>query len=156
MFEIAGKKIGKVALLASFIAASTINFSTHAEQYVIDDKGKHAFIQFKVSHLGYSYVIGTFPDFEGSINYDAANLSEASVKIDIDTTTVDSSHADRNKHIRSGDFLDVGNFPTATFVSTSYAEQSDGTGTLVGDLTLHGVTKPVEIKTNKIGEGKDP
>ncbi|NKB63054.1 MAG: YceI family protein [Gammaproteobacteria bacterium] len=138
------------------IVVSTMNVPGHADKYVIDDEGKHAFIQFKVSHLGYSYVIGTFPDFEGVIDYDSANPSNASVQIDIDTTTADSSHAARNRHIRSADFLDVANFPSATFTSTSYIEQGDGTGTLVGDLTLHGVTKSIEIKTNKIGEGKDP
>jgi polyisoprenoid-binding protein YceI len=128
----------------------------YAADYKVDTSGKHAFIQFKVSHLGFSYVLGDFPDFGGSFSYDTEEPNASKVEINIDTTTVDTRHAKRNVHIRGEDFLNVKKFPTATFTSTSYAEEGGGSGVLTGDLTMHGVTRPVSIQLTKIGEGKDP
>ena len=151
------KKISTYKLKAAFILllGSILSGPVMAADYTIDSAGKHAFIQFKVSHLGYSNLLGDFPDFTGSFTYDADDPNSATVNVNIDTTTVDTRHAKRNTHIRGTDFLDVKKFPTAKFVSTSYQE-SDGAGTLTGDLTLHGVTKSVDIAVTKIGEGKDP
>ena len=140
------------ALIMGLLSASSIQ----AADYRIDSGGKHAFIQFKVSHLGYSFVLGEFPDFTGSFTYDAENPNDSKISIEIDTTTADTRHSERNRHIRGSDFLHVKKYPEATFVSTSYEEGPDGKGTLEGDLTLHGVTRPVTIETNKVGEGKDP
>lgn len=66
------------------------------------------------------------------------------------------AHAERDKHLRSADFLDVNQYPEAQFVSTSYTPNGDGTATLDGELTLHGVTRPISIAVEKIGEGQDP
>lgn len=146
----------KSALLSGVMLSSGFAIGqAHADEYMIDTKGKHAFIQFKVSHLGYSYVLGDFPDFTGSFNYDPDNPAESSASVTIDTTTVDTRHAERNVHIRGTDFLNVKKFPEAQFISTSY-EETGGGGILTGDLTLHGITKPVSIEITKIGEGKDP
>ena len=147
----------RTALLTTALAIGLLAVSsTQAADYRVDSGGKHAFIQFKVSHLGYSFVLGEFPDFTGSFSYDAENPGASKISIDIDTTTADTRHAERNRHIRGSDFLDVKKYPEAKFVSTSYEEGADGKGTLEGDLTLHGVTRPVTIQTNKVGEGKDP
>ncbi len=143
-------------LIGGICAGLLLTGSVNAADYEIDEAGKHAFIQFKVSHLGYSYLLGDFPDFSGTFTYDSDNPNASSVNVEIDTTTVDTRHAKRNVHIRGSDFLDVSEFPTATFASTSYQENGGGSGILTGDLTLHGVTKSVEIAVNKIGEGKDP
>ncbi|MGI9317811.1 MAG: YceI family protein [bacterium] len=148
-------KVRLLAKITGMVLAGTMAL-THAAEYEIDVSGKHAFIQFKVSHLGYSFVLGDFPDFGGSFIYDADDPTASSVKVDIDTTTVDTRHAKRNVHVRGGDFLDVKNHPTAAFVSTSYEENGGGEGKLNGDLTLHGVTRPITIEIKKIGEGKDP
>lgn len=69
---------------------------------------------------------------------------------------MDSNHAERDKHLRSDDFLDVSKFPEAKFVSTSFVEGSDGKAKLKGNLTLHGVTKEVELDVTHVGAGKDP
>lgn len=137
------------------LSAAVATGSAQAAEYQIDTKGKHAFILFKVSHLGYSYVLGDFPDFTGSFIYDSDNPSASSATVNIDTTTVDTRHAERNIHIRSTDFLDVKKFPEAQFVSTSY-EETGGGGILTGDLTLHGITRPVSIEITRLGEGMDP
>lgn len=139
-------------LAVSMLASGIVN----AAEYEVDTGGKHAFIQFKVSHLGYSYVVGEFPDFDGTFNYDSDNPAASTVNIEIDTTTVDTRHAKRNVHIRGKDFLNVKKFPRATFASTSYEETGGSNAVLIGDLTLHGVTQPVTVNMTKIGEGKDP
>ena len=73
----------------------------------------------------------------------------------IETASIDTGHAERDKHLRSPDFLDVKKFPTASFVSTGYEGDADG-GTMKGNLTLMGVTKPIAMAVKKVGEGDDP
>ncbi|MDN7124707.1 YceI family protein [Pseudidiomarina sp. 1APP75-32.1] len=148
----------KKLLLAAAVSAALSGAlgQAQAADYAIDIEGQHAFIQFKISHLGYSYLLGEFTDFDGSFSYDESNPGAASVQVTIDTSSIDSNHAERDKHLRSDDFLAVDEYPQARFVSTSYTPNGDGTGTLAGDLTLRGVTQPIEIAVNEIGAGPDP
>ena len=127
-----------------------------AADYVIDTKEAHAFIQFRVQHLGYSWLYGRFNDFSGKFSYDEAASEKASIEVTIKTKSVDSNHAERDKHLRGKDFLDVDKYPEAKFVSTSYTPGNDGKGVLKGELTLHGVTKAIEIEVETIGAGEDP
>lgn len=127
-----------------------------ADDYKIDSEGMHASINFRIQHLGYSWLYGRFNDFNGKFSYDEAKPEASKIEVTIKTTSVDSNHAERDKHLRSGDFLEVEKFPEAKFVSTAYKPNGDGTGTLTGDFTLKGVTKPLEIKVREIGGGKDP
>lgn len=143
------KKLTTTGIIS--IGLLVMSFSASAADYMIDNKGMHAFIQFRVQHLGYSWLYGRFNDFEGKFSYDKDKLEDAKVEVTINTASVDSNHAERDKHLRSEDFLHVEKFPQAKFVSTAF----DGK-TLKGNLTLLGVTKPVEIAVEKIGEGKDP
>ncbi len=144
--------------LSVFALAATVLLSSQAfaEKYIIDTKGSHAFIQFRIQHLGYSWLTGRFNTFEGSFDYDENNPDKATVMVEIDTASVDSNHAERDKHLRGDDFLDVEKYPTAKFVSTSFSEKGDGTAVLEGNLTLHGVTKPVTIDVEHVGHGEDP
>ena len=144
--------------LLNVLAASVLtvglfgaSLSAQAADYAFDKKGAHQFIQFRVQHLGYSWLYGRFNDFDGTFSYDEKDPKSAKVSVTIDTSSVDSNHAERDKHLRSPDFLDVEMFPEATFESTAF----DGTK-LTGNLTLHGVTKSIDISVEKIGEGKDP
>ena len=145
-------------LIASAIAASVFSLAAQvqAADYDIDKKGAHAFVQFRVKHLGYSWLYGRFNDFDGSFTFDEKDPGKNKVKVTVDVTSLDSNHAERDKHLRSDDFLDAAKYPTATFVSTSYKPTGDNTADLTGDLTLHGVTKPITIKVEHIGAGKDP
>jgi polyisoprenoid-binding protein YceI len=128
-----------------------------AENYVIDTKGMHASINFKIKHLGYSYLLGRFNDFGGTFTFDEANPANSKVDVTIKTTSLDSNHAERDTHLRGDKFLDAGKFPTATFKSTKITKGDDaGEFIVVGDLTLHGVTKPVTIEVESIGAGPDP
>ncbi|TXH67407.1 MAG: YceI family protein [Thiothrix sp.] len=146
-------------LLASSILALGLLGSTaiaQADDYTIDSENMHAFINFRIQHLGYSWLYGRFNDFSGNFSYDEAKPETAKVEVSVKTTSVDTNHAERDKHIRSKDFFEVEKFPEAKFVSTAYKPNGDGTGTLTGDLTLKGVTKPLEVKVHEIGAGKDP
>jgi len=127
-----------------------------AANYVIDKQGQHAFVNFKISHLGYSWLYGTFRDFDGSFSFDAAKPEASSVKVSLNTASVDSNHAERDKHLRSADFLNVDKYPTATFESTKVTSTGEGTFDVAGNLTLNGVTRPVVVAARFIGEGKDP
>ncbi|RON07436.1 hypothetical protein BK659_17995 [Pseudomonas brassicacearum] len=127
-----------------------------AAEYTIDKEGNHAFVDFKISHLGYSFIHGTFKDWSGTFNFDAKAPEASKIDVVLKTASVDTSHAERDKHIRTPDFLDAAKFPEAKFVSTSVKSTGEKTADVTGDLTLHGVTKPVVIKATFNGEGKDP
>jgi polyisoprenoid-binding protein YceI len=127
-----------------------------AADYVIDKKGQHAFVTFKISHLGYSWIYGSFKDFDGSFSFDATNPEASKVKVNLKTASLDTNHAERDKHLRGEDFLNVSKFPEATFASTAVKSTGTGTADISGKLTLNGVTKPVVVAAHFIGEGKDP
>ncbi len=146
------KRVLGAALVAAALAFT--GTAGQAADYTIDSG--HSFVQFKISHIGVSWMIGTFETVSGSFTFDSEAGPEAqSIAVEIDTASVDTNHAERDKHLRSADFLNVDAYPTATFVSTGYVGDAAG-GTLTGDLTLHGVTKPIAIAVSKVGEGKDP
>jgi len=141
-------------LIAALISATT--FSAQAANYVMDTKKAHAFIQFKISHLGYSWLLGRFNTFTGQFSYDEKNPSASKVMVEIDTSSVDSNHAERDKHLRSDDFLHVDKFPKASFVSTGFRVMGGGMAQLMGNLTMKGVTRPLAITVRNIGQGNDP
>ncbi len=138
--------------LALIMASST----SFAAKYDFDIEGQHAFIHFKIQHLGFSWLLGDFKKFNGHFNYDEANKSASDVHVVIETASIDSNHAARDKHLRDEDFLNVKKHPKATFDSTFYSENADGSGTLKGKFTLNGVTRDIAIKTQKVGGGDSP
>ncbi|TMO08976.1 YceI family protein [Pseudoalteromonas sp. S558] len=146
----------KLLLSTAVSAAMMLSVTTaSAADYVIDTKGAHAFVNFKIKHLGYSWLHGRFNTFDGKFNYDAKNPNASQIMVNIDTTSLDSNHAERDKHLRGKDFLNVDKYPTATFKSTSIKFESDS-GEVTGDFTLHGITKTITFEIEKIGEGNDP
>ena len=149
--------IKSTALTLAIAAASfTLPSVVHAADYVIDTEKAHAFIQFRIKHLGYSWLLGRFNDFNGTFSYDEAKPGASKVEVNIKTASIDSNHAERDKHLRNKDFLDVGKFPEARFISTGYKESANKTAVLSGNLTLHGVTRPITINVSPVGHGADP
>ena len=142
-------------LCGLFLAGALMTSPAMAADYKIDIPGQHAFITFKASHLGYSFIVGGFNDFDGSFSHDASNPGASTAQVTIQAASIDTNHAERDKHLRSDDFLDVSNHPTITFESTGYSAGADG-DKLTGNLTMHGVTKEIVIDVRHIGEGKDP
>ncbi len=127
-----------------------------AERYLIDTRGAHAFVQFRIPHLGYSWLYGRFNEFEGEFTFDPDNPSNSSVEVTIQTASVDSNHERRDNHLRNEDFLTVDEHPEAHFRSTSFNHVEGDTYKLIGDLTLLGHTREVEIDVEHIGAGEDP
>lgn len=126
------------------------------EIYNFDTEGQHAFIEFRIKHLGYSWLYGRFNEFGGNILLDRESAANSSVTVEIDTASVDTNHAERDKHLRGKDFLNADEHPKATFVSTKVVPEGETIGVIEGNLTLNGVTKPVEITVEEIGHGPDP
>ncbi|ADZ92515.1 YceI family protein [Marinomonas mediterranea] len=132
-----------LAIASLVLAAGAAN----AADYTIDPG--HSFVTFEIGHLGVSKTVGRFNDITGEFTYEGEKSGSA--ELTIQSASVDTNHEARDKHLRSPDFLDVKQFPTITFKSTSFNGNE-----LEGELTIHGVTKTVEFDVEKIGEGKDP
>lgn len=143
---------GVCMLLFAIFVSSNAN----AAQYIIDKPGMHAAINFKIKHLGFSWLTGRFNDFDGTFTYDGKNPATSKINVKIDPASIDSNHAKRDKHLRGKDFLDVEKFPSASFKSTRVEQTASGKFKVTGDLSLHGVTKSIVIDAEAIGEGKDP
>ena len=126
------------------------------EHYQIDTRDAHAFITFKIQHLGFSWMEGRFDRFSGNFDYDAANPANNHVRVDIDVDSINTNHAVRDKHLRSAKFFDVDKYPKATFESTGWEQQGDGKATLKGKFTLRGVTRDISINVTEMGAGNDP
>jgi len=144
----------RLLLIAGLILP--LSLAQAAEHYVIDTKGMHAFITFRIQHLGYSWLEGRFNRFSGDFDYDESDPANNRVKVDIDVASLDSNHAERDKHLRDERFFDVDKFPRAGFVSSAWIDHGDGTATLQGTFTLRGISKPVTIEVRQIGAGPDP
>lgn len=142
-------------LLACSVYASSLLVAANvsAADYKIDPS--HTFIEFQTSHLGFSLLNGRFNTFSGSFQWDENNPEASSLTITIQTDSVDSNWAERDKHLRGEEFLNVEKYPEATFKSTGYTGSADQ-GTMKGILTLRGVSKPVTLDVERIGQGDDP
>ncbi len=140
------------ALIAATLAIAT---PVAAADYVIDTERGHASVNFRIKHLGFSWLTGRFDDFSGTFTFDEKNPEASKVMVEINTDSVNSNHAERDKHLRGKDFLDTANHPKAVFESTAVKMDGDK-ATIVGNLTLHGVTKEIEIAAEPVGGGSDP
>lgn len=112
----------------------------------VPDKA-HSDVSFSVVHMSLSKVRGRFGNIGGTIVLDKSDIVKSSVNVTIDVSTVDTGVAARDADLKSAHFFDVSKYPTATFVSTHVSKSADGM-TVDGNLTLHGVTKPVVLKVD--------
>lgn len=125
------------------LAATTVQAQTSTW---IPDKA-HCEVDFSILHMGLSRVHGRFGDVGGSLVLNEADMTRSSVNMTIDVTTVDTGQSARDADLKGANFFDVARFPTARFVSTSVSKSSSGL-TVTGNLTLHGVTKPVVLEVD--------
>jgi polyisoprenoid-binding protein YceI len=116
----------------------------------------HASVEFSVRHLMISTVKGRFSDVLGRVVSDHSDLTKSQVEVTIGVNSIDTREAQRDTHLRSPDFFDAEKFPTITFRSTRVADVSNGNFKLIGDLTIHGVTREVALDVVAEGRGKDP
>lgn len=148
----------RAPIVAALLAAMAGVAQAEPQTYVIDPA--HTAVAFHVDHFGFSRPSGKFMGIEGKLVLDQENPAASSVEVTIPVDQVNTGVPKLDDHLKTADFFDVAQFPTATFVSTSVEPTSDATATVTGDLTLHGVTRPVtlEVVLNKIAKnpfGKD-
>jgi polyisoprenoid-binding protein YceI len=110
----------------------------------VPDKA-HSGVDFSILHMGLSNVRGRFGNIGGTIVLNEGDITKSSVNVTIDVTTVDTGVGQRDGDLKGANFFDVAQFPTATFVSTSVAKSGSGLE-VAGNLTIHGVTKPVVLQ----------
>lgn len=125
-----------------------------AETYRIDPM--HTFVLWHVSHFGFSIQSGKFTMLDGEIHLDTAKPFLSTVRVTIPTKEVYSGIEKLDEHLRSADFLDVANYPTATFVSNKIVVTGHHMGKIYGNLTLHGVTRPVILNVKLLKQGINP
>ena len=123
--------------------------------YQIDTAHTHA--QFKVRHLMVSNVKGDFDKVTGTIVVDDTNHALSSINVTVDVASISTREPQRDAHLKSAEFFDVEKFPTMTFVSTGVVKSGEDSYEVVGDLTIHGVTRPVDLTVEEVTqEMKDP
>ena len=125
-----------------------------AETYYFDQG--HTEVHFKWSHAGVSMQHGEFTKLDGKLSLDPNNVENSVVDVTIDANSLDSGFQALDEHLKSPDFFDVATYPTITFKSTSVKQTGDDTADIVGDLTIHGVTKPVTLQTKLTHRGAHP
>lgn len=130
-------------LLAAALLALTPLASAEVLEWELD--GNHSHVGFKVRHLMISWVRGSFTKAEGKVWFDKDDLSTLRMEISIDPSSIDTGMAVRDRDMKGEGFFEVDKFPEMSFVSTSSAPQPDGTVKVTGNLTMHGVTKPVTL-----------
>jgi polyisoprenoid-binding protein YceI len=136
-----------LAVLAMMPAASFA-----ADTYTIDPA--HVFVTFGIKHGPFgATVLGRFNRVGGEIVFDRDDVTRSSVKASVDANTIDTNFPRRDADLKGPDFLNAAEFPAMTFVSTKIEKTGDRTGTITGDLTLAGVTKPMALKAAFAGDG---
>lgn len=127
---------------------------TGLQTYAID--ATHSRVGFIVRHLGFSKVRGSFEQVEGIVRFDGSDLLTLQTEATIQAASITTNEPKRDAHLRSADFFETDTFPTLTFRSLA-VQEVDGKGfTLTGELTMHGVTKTVELEGEYLGQARDP
>jgi polyisoprenoid-binding protein YceI len=124
-----------------------------ATTWVIDPM--HSEVQFKVKHLMVSTVTGLFSQYEGTLEMTGDDFEGAKITFSADVASISTGNEQRDGHLKSADFFDAATYPKLTFASTSMTKTGDDTYAVAGDLTMHGVTKPVTLKAEYGGQMVD-
>jgi polyisoprenoid-binding protein YceI len=150
------KKVTMIAAVA--ISAFLLSFKAIAPTTWSVDKN-HAKLTFTITHMMVSDVEGTFKNFDATITAPGNDFANATVDFTADAASLSTDNDARDKHVKSADFLDVEKYTTLTFKSTSFKKVTANTYKVAGNLTLHGVTKPVVLDAvvrNGVGMDKKP
>ncbi|MFL5321737.1 MAG: YceI family protein [Myxococcaceae bacterium] len=115
----------------------------------------HSSITFSVRHMMFAKVRGSFQKWQGELELDES-LTAGKVKVQIEASSIDTGVEQRDNHLRSPDFFDVAKYPSLSFESRKVTAKGKDRFTIEGDLTLHGISKPVTLEVENLGNGKDP
>jgi len=146
-----------LALAGIAVAAGQLNTDPAAVTpgaYVVEPS--HTRVQFAVSHIGFTQFFGDFTGAKGSLLLDPQNLANSKVDITLPVASVSTTNATLDGELKSADWLDAATYPTIRFVSTKVVRTAPDKATITGELTLHGVTKPVELQASFNGSGVNP
>ena len=116
----------------------------------------HSQVGFKVRHLGFSKVKGTFEEYNATVHFDGEHLESLKAEVTIQAASVDTGNEDRDNHLRSEDFFETEVYPTLSFKSTSVTPQGENKFDMAGELTIHGITKDAVLHGEFLGTAKDP
>lgn len=133
----------RLSIVTAALAALPLAAAAEPARYELDPA--HTTVYFTVDHVGYAETLGIFGTVNGQFTYDMDTQALSDVDVTIDAASVDTFHEARNEHVRNGDFLDVGTHPEITFVADGGTPESDTAGTVTGDLTILGTTRPVTL-----------
>lgn len=143
-----------LSLFKVFFISTILSSSAFAADYTIDTD--HSTIGFKIRHLGISNVKGQLLKFNGTFSYDPSKVVASSTEAKIEATSIDTDNKKRDDHLRSPEFLDDKKFPLIEFKSKEIQEVTKDGFNVLGDLTIHGITKPVTLAVVNGGVVQDP
>lgn len=145
----------RIALTLAALAALLAPSFAMASNWNVDPD--HSAAHFKVRHMMIADVRGSFPQVQGTVLIDEKDITRSSVQVSMPVAGITTGVAKRDDHLKSADFFDAAKHPTMTFTSKQVTKAKGGKLKVLGDLTLHGVTRPVELLvTGPSADGKDP
>jgi polyisoprenoid-binding protein YceI len=137
------RRLSRIPLLTLIVLAAAAPSFADLQEWRVDSA--HSYVGFKVRHMMVSWVRGQFADIKGTVKFDPVDPSKTNVEVEIDANSINTSNERRDKHLRSADFFDVENHPSIRFVSKRVEGSAQSGLKLIGDLTMHGVTKEVAL-----------
>lgn len=143
------KKLNKSILALTFLTPLFSAFAA-TEIYVADTA--HSSVQFSIRHF-FSKVLGNFTQFEASIVVDRENMEKSTIKASVDVDSINTNQKQRDDHLKTPEYFDASKFPKMTFASTTWKKTGENEYDVLGNLSLHGVTKPVTLKVKSLGFG---
>ena len=150
-YEMKMKRLPFPCIAVILATAFPAVLSAAPEVYEIDPV--HSTVAFKIRHF-FTEVPGRFKDFSGTITVDLENLEQFSTEATINAASIDTANEKRDKHLRSADFFDVEKYPEIIFKSEGVEPTGEKGAKVKGSLTIHGVTKEVDLDTKLLGKGK--
>jgi polyisoprenoid-binding protein YceI len=142
------------ALVSAVCVLCTVAAAPAADMYKVD--GVHSMVLFRVKHFGVGYIHGRFNAVAGTFTWDEANPAGSSLEMEVKADSVDTGNPQRDQHLKGPDFFNAKEFSTIAFKSTQVRQLDAHNYEVTGDLTLHGTTRPVTVKLEHVGSGKDP
>lgn len=125
-----------------------------ADAYKVDPV--HSTVLFGLKHMGVGYIFGRFDEISGTVQVDEQNAAGLVFDVQVKAESVDTNNAKRDQHLKGPDFFNVKEFPAIAFKSREVKPGEGQSFMVTGDLTLHGVTRPLTVKLDRVGSGKDP
>jgi len=145
----------RLSIAGCLLAAALPLAPALATETYYTDQG-HTEVRFSWSHAGVSIQTGEFTSARGVLQLDPENVEQSAVEVTIDAASVSTGFTPLDDHLKSADFLEVESYPEITFTSTAITRTGENTAEIVGDLTIHGITKPVTLQAALTHRGEHP